>query len=92
MLLIFGQLALADAFIRAASSSPSANPEAARTLYEMLLPLRLKEAAPRQGDLVLLVDECSARYPWELLENRWSNDGRPPAVTAGLVRQLFTQA
>jgi hypothetical protein len=85
-----GQLALADAFIRAASSSPSANPEAARTLYEMLLPLRLKEAAPRQGDLVLLVDECSARYPWELLENRWSDNGRPPAVNAGLVRQLRT--
>lgn len=85
-----GQLALADAFIRTASSSPSANPEAARTLYEMLLPLRLKEAAPRQGDLVLLVDECSARYPWELLENRWSDNGRPPAVAAGLVRQLRT--
>ena len=85
-----GQLALADAFIRAASNSPSANPEAARTLYEMLLPLRLKEAAPRQGDLVLLVDECSARYPWELLENRWSDNGRPPAVNAGLVRQLRT--
>ncbi|MDX5409458.1 MAG: CHAT domain-containing protein [Thauera sp.] len=85
-----GQLALADAFIRSASSSPSANPEAARTLYEMLLPLRLKEAAPRQGDLVLLVDACSARYPWELLENRWSDNGRPPAVNAGLVRQLRT--
>lgn len=85
-----GQLALADAFIHAASSSPSANPEAARTLYEMLLPLRLKEAAPRQGDLVLLVDECSARYPWELLENRWSDNGRPPAVNSGLVRQLRT--
>ena len=85
-----GQLALADAFIRAASNSPSANAEAARTLYEMLLPLPLKEAAPRQGDLVLLVDECSARYPWELLENRWSDNGRPPAVNAGLVRQLRT--
>lgn len=87
-----GQLALADAFIRAASNSPSANAEAARTLYEMLLPLPLKEAAPRQGDLVLLVDECSARYPWELLENRWSDNGRPPAVNAGLVRQLRTAA
>lgn len=87
-----GQLALTDAFIRAASGSPDANPEAARTLFEMLLPVRLKEAAPRQGDLVLLVDDCSARYPWELLENRWSDDGRPPAVSAGLVRQLRTQA
>ncbi|WP_068809170.1 CHAT domain-containing protein [Thauera phenolivorans] len=85
-----GQLALAEAFIRAASRSARANPEAARTLYEMLLPLRLKEAARLQGDLVLLVDDRSARYPWELLEDRWNDNGRPPAVNAGLVRQLKT--
>ncbi|ATE61525.1 DUF7379 domain-containing protein [Thauera sinica] len=86
-----GQLALAEAFIRAASQSAKANPEAARTLFEMLLPLRLRETAPHQRDLVLLVDEHSARYPWELLEDRWSDNGRPAAVACGLVRQLKTQ-
>lgn len=85
-----GQLALAEAFIRQSSQSPRSNQEAARTLFEMLLPLRLREMAPRQTDLVLLVDERSARYPWELLEDRWSQNGRPPAVNAGLVRQLKT--
>lgn len=85
-----GQLALADAFIRQASRSPRANPEAARTLFELLLPLRLREMAPQQGDMVLLVDEDSARFPWELLEDRWSHSGRPPAVQAGLLRQLKT--
>lgn len=85
-----GQLALAESFIRQASRSARSNPEAARTLFEMLLPLPLKEAAPRQSDMVLLVDECSARYPWELLENRWSDSERPPAVKAGLIRQLKT--
>lgn len=83
-----GQLTLAEAFIRQASRSPQANPEAARTLHEMLLPLRLRESAPRQADLVLLVDACSARYPWELLENRWGGNERPAAVRAGLIRQL----
>ena len=86
-----GQLALADAFIREASQSATANEEASRTLFEMLLPIRLKEMAPRQSDLVILVDTHSARYPWELLENRWSENGRPPAVNAGLVRQLKTR-
>ncbi len=85
-----GQLALADAFIERASQSARANPEAARTLFEMLLPLRLRELAPQQTDMVLLLDERSARYPWELLEDRWSSNGRPPAVSAGLVRQLKT--
>jgi hypothetical protein len=85
-----GQLALADAFIRQASQSSSSNTEVAKTLFEMLLPNRLKELTPRQTDLVLLVDEVSARYPWELLEDRWSQTDRPPAVSAGLVRQLKT--
>jgi hypothetical protein len=85
-----GQLALAESFIRSASQSASANPEAARTLFEMLLPLRLRETSPWQTSLVLLVDERSARYPWELLEDRWSINGRPPTVNAGMVRQLKT--
>lgn len=85
-----GQLALAETFIHQASRSPQANPEAARTLHEMLLPLRLRESAPSQTDLVLLVDTCSARYPWEMLENRWSGNERPAAVRAGLIRQLKT--
>ncbi|MGA1869453.1 MAG: CHAT domain-containing protein [bacterium] len=83
-----GQLRLADSFIKLASQSPRVNAVAAKTLFEMLLPNRLKELAPRQTDLVLLVDEISARYPWELLEDRQSSTNRPPAVAAGLVRQL----
>jgi hypothetical protein len=85
-----GQLTLADAFIKTASSSARSNQEVARTLFEMLLPVRIREQAPRQSNLVVLVDECSARYPWELLEDRWSRDPRPPAVRAGLIRQLKT--
>ena len=85
-----GQLQLADNFIRQASQDAGANTEAAKTLFEMLLPNRLKELAPQQEGLVLIVDEASARYPWELLENRWSHNGKPPAVSAGLIRQLKT--
>jgi hypothetical protein len=85
-----GQLRLADGFIRQASRSSGVNAEVTKTLFEMLLPNRLKEQAPRQADLILLVDPTSARYPWELLEDRWSHGNRPPAVAAGMVRQLKT--
>jgi len=85
-----GQLRLADTFIAQASRSPATNAEAAKTLFEMLLPTRLRELAPKQRHLVVLVDEVSARFPWELLEDRWSHTGRPPAVSGGLVRQLKT--
>ncbi len=83
-----GQLALAERFIAQASASPSANVEAARTLFEMLLPLRLREMAPKQQNVVLLLDAYSARFPWELLDNRWSQQGRPLAVQGGMLRQL----
>ena len=86
-----GQLALADDFVRAASSSTQQNSEAAKTLFEMLLPLRLRELAPKQGNVVVMVDSDSACYPWELLENRWGGDAKPPAVQAGFIRQFITQ-
>lgn len=83
-----GQLRLADHFIRQVSQSPDRNAEVAKTLFEMLLPNALKELAPQQENLVLLLDETSAGYPWELLEDRWSCTGLPPAVAGGLIRQL----
>ena len=85
-----GQLQLADRFIEQACSSTTSNADVAKTLFEMLLPVGMKEAAPDQRGLVLLLDEESARFPWELLEDRWSRNGRPPAITGGIVRQFKT--
>lgn len=87
---VAGQLRLADAFVQRASERTGRDADAARTLFEMLLPNRLKEISPEQRDVVLLVDGVSARYPWELLEDRRSATRRPPAVAAGLLRQLRT--
>ena len=85
-----GQLRLADAFIAQACGSATSNADVAKTLFEMLLPNRLKEIAPDQRDVVLLLDKDSARFPWELLEDRWSHTGMPPAVAGGMLRQLKT--
>ncbi|MBK9783305.1 MAG: CHAT domain-containing protein [Betaproteobacteria bacterium] len=85
-----GQLALAQSFIQIASRDTGQNSSAAKTLFEMLLPLRLRELAPQQGNMVVMVDRQTAPYPWELLENRWSNGERPPAVAAGFIRQFRT--
>jgi hypothetical protein len=85
-----GQLRLAESFIAQACGSAVSNADVAKTLFEMLLPNRLKESSPDQRDVVLLLDEHSARFPWEMLEDRWSHTGRPPAVAGGLLRQLKT--
>lgn len=86
--LVAGDMRLADDFIRDALRTTRDDPAIAKTLFEMLVPNRIKEQAPDQRDLVLVVDETSARFPWELMQDRWSRDGRPLAVAAGMLRQL----
>lgn len=88
--LVAGQMRLADDFIRAACAQAGNTQEISRTLFEMLLPNRLKEMTPNHNDVVLLVDQISARFPWELLEDRWAIGGRPLSVAAGMLRQLKT--
>ncbi|MFA6444570.1 MAG: CHAT domain-containing protein [Sterolibacterium sp.] len=85
-----GQIRLADNFIASATANTSGDGELSRTLYEMLIPNALKELAPDRRDTVLLLDEESARFPWELLDDRWSDAG-PLSVAAGLLRQLKTR-
>jgi hypothetical protein len=86
-----GQLSLAGQFIERACAQPGRNREAARTLFDMLLPNRLKELAPDNNNLLLVLDEKSAAYPWELLEDRWATSPLPPAARSGLLRSLKTQ-
>jgi hypothetical protein len=85
-----GQLSLAGQFIERACAQPGRNREAARTLFDMLLPNRLKELAPDNNNLLLVLDEKSAAYPWELLEDRWATSPLPPAARSGLLRSLKT--
>lgn len=85
-----GQLERAEAFVRLASASSAATPDVAKVLFELLLPNRLKAVPPRGRNMVVVVDRRTARLPWELLEDRWGRGGIPPAVEAGLVRQLAT--
>ena len=85
------QSALVDQFIKRSITNTGRDTATARTLFELLLPNDLKDFATRRRNLLLLVNDAAARYPWELLENRADPGGRPPAVEAGLVRQLATE-
>lgn len=86
-----GQVALAERFIAQAVGSSADDAQVAKTLYEMLLPVDFKAAAPDLRGLVLLLDRQTARFPWELLQDRWSLNGQPLAIEAGIVRQFKTE-
>ncbi|MGH8718766.1 MAG: CHAT domain-containing protein, partial [Burkholderiales bacterium] len=86
--LVAGQRRIADDFIAQAVAETTYNRDISRTLFEILVPNRLKQLAPNREDVVLLVDEISGSYPWELVEDRWSAGDKPVAVTSGMLRQL----
>lgn len=88
--LLSTQRALVDSFIDRAIRSPSSDGNLGHTLFELLIPNRLKEYAPEQQPLVLVLNEDAARYPWELLQERPGPDEEPLAVRSGMLRQLET--
>ncbi|TQM57429.1 CHAT domain-containing protein [Humibacillus xanthopallidus] len=83
------QRALVDRLVESLVDSPSPDSSASRTLFELLFPNELKAQAPDTDNLVLVVDQGSAHYPWELLDDHATEDDRVPlGVRRGLVRQL----
>jgi pimeloyl-ACP methyl ester carboxylesterase len=89
------QRLLVDQFIKGAIDTTATDHGVSVTLFEMLIPNELKDRAPEQRDVVLVVNEAAARYPWELMQERrpgQSSDSavieKPLSVQAGMLRQL----
>jgi hypothetical protein len=82
------QRRLVERFIDQAAGTTATDAELSHTLFELLLPQRLKERAPERRNTVLVLDQGAAAYPWELLHDRFDRGAAPLAVQAGMVRQL----
>ncbi|MCC6389443.1 MAG: CHAT domain-containing protein [Bryobacterales bacterium] len=72
------------------TTRPDYDPESATALFELLVPNPVKEQV-RGANLVLVVDETSANYPWELLAERTRHRTTPLAVDTGMIRQFRTR-
>ncbi|MCC7549045.1 MAG: CHAT domain-containing protein [Burkholderiales bacterium] len=81
-----GQPELIDTLVQLSIRDTQFKAETARTLFELLIPNELKDAFAQQGRLVMVVDQTTANYPWELM----AFGSRPVCVDVGLVRQLQT--
>jgi CHAT domain-containing protein len=58
----------------------------AKTLFELLIPLDLKDSLLSQDNVVLILDDVTAHYPWELM----IDTDEPLCVRMGMIRQLET--
>lgn len=77
-------------FYAAISDTDHWTVEIATTLFEMLIPYDFKPQLKRQNNLLLLLDEHTAKFPWELLQDKAAK-AHPLCINAGMIRQLATQ-
>lgn len=61
----------------------------AKTIFEFLIPNDFKLQLKRHSNIIWIVDEHTAWYPWELLHDG-VNDTSPLCINAGMIRQLST--
>ncbi|MEO7315483.1 MAG: CHAT domain-containing protein, partial [Ginsengibacter sp.] len=61
--------------------------ELAKTIFELLIPTDFKEQLKRRSNASWVVDNYTAAYPWELLQDSVA-DAKPLCVSAGMIRQL----
>lgn len=61
------------------------------TLFDLLIPNSFKDLFGAEGDWLLLVDNESAQYPWELMAQRTRGLLTPLTADRGLIRQLVTE-
>ncbi len=64
----------------------------AKTLFELLIPLDLKESLRSLENVVFILDNVTANYPWELISDADQSyeQTRPLCVRMGMIRQLQT--
>jgi tetratricopeptide (TPR) repeat protein len=84
------QVKMLDHFIAKAIGSPEYDKTLAKALYSALLPNRIKDQLLEGDDLLLVLDEVSAQYPWELLTPASSDEKDPLVTTLGMIRQFKT--
>ncbi len=100
--LVFTQGPMIDELLARAPTQSSTVDDGSlsNALFELLLPVALKETVFEGSDLLLVVDGRSGRYPWELLGRRQMSDpgseesawGLDPLISqVRLIRQFRTQ-
>ncbi len=82
---------LIDRLIEASVNTNTWNEETAKTLFHLLIPNNFKDYATDNKNIILIVDEQSASYPWEILHYPSERNNAPIATQIGLIRQLVTK-
>lgn len=79
-----------DRLIAQAVKNPNWDQNLATALFELMVPNRIKGSFKDMNNVLFVLDEEGARYPWELFYDRRSGQDLPLVVQAGMIRQFST--
>lgn len=82
------QRQILEPILREATQKTTWDESLSSMLFQLLIPRDLRSYAQDRVDMVLIVDEDTANYPWELLAQRTRVGSEPLALQSGLLRQL----
>ncbi|CAN5179495.1 hypothetical protein BH11PSE9_BH11PSE9_21750 [soil metagenome] len=86
-----------DAVSDGGPQSRADDPAMSRILFELLLPNDLKSRVASFDNTLLVLDDQTSMYPWELiappqpLEDTGADEIKPLAIQAGLIRQRYAE-
>ena len=79
-----------DALVRQAVRSPNWDQSLASSMFELMIPNRLKGSFRDLSNVLLVLDPPAAHYPWELIYDRRAGQDKPLVIRVGLIRQFST--
>lgn len=79
-----------DTMINDSADKKQWTPQLAKTLFELLVPPDFKEQLKKQCNINWIVDKFTARYPWELLQDKVA-EAKPLSINGAMIRQLATE-
>ncbi|WP_010177685.1 DUF7379 domain-containing protein [Aquimarina agarilytica] len=85
------QRILIDKLISASVQHNEWNEEKARTLFNLLIPNNFRDYTTDNKNILFILDENSAQYPWEILHLPNSKSNKPLVTQIGFIRQLVTK-
>ncbi len=80
---------IVDGLMKEISTDNNWTGEKARAIFELLIPNDFKSRLKKHGNIIWVLDEYTAGFPWELLQDK-SQDATPLCINAGMIRQLVT--
>ena len=86
---IFTYTGVVERLVESISTNNNWSEDNARAIFELMIPNDFKSRLKKHGNIVWVLDDYTAGFPWELLQDN-GKGADPLCINAGMIRQLAT--